>query len=76
MAGDAVVMGDKRWELKGSIGNEKLDVLSGSMDQRGWYGYSIKRTKTKAKQTKLSTRLKTAWKNESNGVFRFYWASP
>ncbi|GJZ36396.1 zinc knuckle CX2CX4HX4C containing protein [Tanacetum coccineum] len=28
-------MGDKRGELKGSIGNEKLDVLSGLMDQRG-----------------------------------------
>nr|GEX44625.1 zinc knuckle CX2CX4HX4C [Tanacetum cinerariifolium] len=26
---------DKRAELKGSIGNEKLDVLSGLMDQRG-----------------------------------------
>ncbi|GJW05781.1 ribonuclease H-like domain-containing protein [Tanacetum coccineum] len=35
MTGAAVVMGDKRRELKGSIGNEKLDVLSGSMDQRG-----------------------------------------
>ncbi|GJW33191.1 hypothetical protein Tco_0053223, partial [Tanacetum coccineum] len=30
-----VVMGDKRGELKGSIRNEKLDVLSGLMDQRG-----------------------------------------
>ncbi|GKA90956.1 zinc knuckle CX2CX4HX4C containing protein [Tanacetum coccineum] len=28
-------MGDKRRELKGSIRNEKLDVLSGSIDQRG-----------------------------------------
>ncbi|GJY68980.1 zinc knuckle CX2CX4HX4C containing protein [Tanacetum coccineum] len=28
-------MGDKRGELKGSIRNEKLDVLSGLMDQRG-----------------------------------------
>ncbi|GJZ17709.1 zinc knuckle CX2CX4HX4C containing protein [Tanacetum coccineum] len=28
-------MGDKRGKLKGSIGNEKLDVLSGLMDQRG-----------------------------------------
>ncbi|GJS45975.1 zinc knuckle CX2CX4HX4C containing protein [Tanacetum coccineum] len=35
MTGAAVVMGDKRGELKGSIGNEKLDVLSGSIDQRG-----------------------------------------
>ncbi|GJY17522.1 zinc knuckle CX2CX4HX4C containing protein [Tanacetum coccineum] len=35
MTGAAVVMGDKRGELKGSIGNEKLNVLSGSMDQRG-----------------------------------------
>ncbi|GJR14964.1 hypothetical protein Tco_0797616 [Tanacetum coccineum] len=33
----AVVMGDKRGELKDSIGNQKLDVLSGSMDQRGSY---------------------------------------
>ncbi|GJW64585.1 hypothetical protein Tco_0116469 [Tanacetum coccineum] len=31
----AVVMGNKRGELKGSIGNEKLDVLSGSMDKKG-----------------------------------------
>ncbi|GJZ96340.1 hypothetical protein Tco_0668674, partial [Tanacetum coccineum] len=31
----AVVMGDKRGEFKGSTGNEKLDVLCGSMDQRG-----------------------------------------
>ncbi|GKC46666.1 zinc knuckle CX2CX4HX4C containing protein [Tanacetum coccineum] len=30
-----MVMGDKRGELKASIGNEKLDVLSGLMDQRG-----------------------------------------
>ncbi|GJV26039.1 zinc knuckle CX2CX4HX4C containing protein [Tanacetum coccineum] len=28
-------MGDKRGELKGSIRNEKLDVLSASIDQRG-----------------------------------------
>ncbi|GJT59190.1 zinc knuckle CX2CX4HX4C containing protein [Tanacetum coccineum] len=28
-------MGDKRGESKGSIGNKKLDVLSGLMDQRG-----------------------------------------
>ncbi|GJV89468.1 hypothetical protein Tco_1533406 [Tanacetum coccineum] len=35
MIGAAVVMGDKRGELKGSIGNEKLNVLSGLMDQRG-----------------------------------------
>ncbi|GJY96761.1 hypothetical protein Tco_0513671, partial [Tanacetum coccineum] len=35
MTGDVVVMGDKRGELKGSIGNEKLDVLFGSIDQRG-----------------------------------------
>ncbi|GJW26730.1 hypothetical protein Tco_0040541 [Tanacetum coccineum] len=31
----AVVMGDKKAELKGSIRNEKLDVLSGFIDQRG-----------------------------------------
>ncbi|GKA32787.1 hypothetical protein Tco_0719154 [Tanacetum coccineum] len=30
-----MVMGDKRGELKASIRNEKLDVLSGLMDQRG-----------------------------------------
>ncbi|GJU27376.1 hypothetical protein Tco_1165997 [Tanacetum coccineum] len=35
MTGAAMVMGDKRGELNGSIGNEKLDVLSGLMDQRG-----------------------------------------
>ncbi|GJY73583.1 hypothetical protein Tco_0478014 [Tanacetum coccineum] len=32
MTGAAVVMGEKRGELKGSIGNEKLDVLSGPYD--------------------------------------------
>ncbi|GJV95141.1 zinc knuckle CX2CX4HX4C containing protein [Tanacetum coccineum] len=35
MTGAAVVMGDKRGELKGSIGNEKLDVLSTLIDQSG-----------------------------------------
>ncbi|GJU09582.1 zinc knuckle CX2CX4HX4C containing protein [Tanacetum coccineum] len=35
MTGAVVVMGYKRGELKGLIGNEKLDVLSGLMDQRG-----------------------------------------
>ncbi|GKB41602.1 cytochrome c oxidase subunit 3, partial [Tanacetum coccineum] len=33
-----------------------------------WYEYSIKRTKTKAKQTKPSTRMEKARENESNGT--------
>ncbi|GJU31184.1 hypothetical protein Tco_1174773 [Tanacetum coccineum] len=35
-----------------------------------------KRAKTRAKQTKPSTRLERARKNESSGALGFYWASP